>query len=185
MFLQSEYCFSEVITNCLELSFIDVMMKVYELILKYGLEVGTHNRGYNGMTLSFTVGEMLRTILGIKDLLSLWFYEITALVSFYGSFIVINMAWFLEGLWECQIVRIKLSWWNSKITNQRLKSDTRVVPAPDGTIYLVDINETHYWGSFYVTCIGVKNTLLNKLKHTNTCRIKWCMYWWIFFIFSV
>ena len=22
-----------------------------------------------------------------------------------------------------------------------------VVPAPDGTIYLVDINETHYWGS--------------------------------------
>ena len=21
-----------------------------------------------------------------------------------------------------------------------------VVPAPDGTIYLVDINETHYWG---------------------------------------
>ena len=24
----------------------------------------------------------------------------------------------------------------------------RVVPAPDGTIYLVDINETHYWGSF-------------------------------------
>ena len=23
-----------------------------------------------------------------------------------------------------------------------------VVPAPDGTIYLVDINETHYWGSF-------------------------------------
>ena len=24
---------------------------------------------------------------------------------------------------------------------------TRVVPAPDGTIYLVDINETHYWGS--------------------------------------
>ena len=71
IFLQSEYCFSEVITNCLELSFIDVMMKVYELILKYGLEVGTHNRGYNGMTLSFTVGEMLRTILGIKDLLSL------------------------------------------------------------------------------------------------------------------
>ena len=24
---------------------------------------------------------------------------------------------------------------------------TRVVPAPDGTIYLVDINETHYLGS--------------------------------------
>ena len=23
----------------------------------------------------------------------------------------------------------------------------RVVPAPDGKIYLVDINETHYWGS--------------------------------------
>ena len=23
-----------------------------------------------------------------------------------------------------------------------------LVPAPDGTIYLVDINETHYWGSF-------------------------------------
>ena len=23
----------------------------------------------------------------------------------------------------------------------------RVVPSPDGTIYLVDINETHYWGS--------------------------------------
>ena len=22
-----------------------------------------------------------------------------------------------------------------------------VVPAPDGKIYLVDINETHYWGS--------------------------------------
>ena len=53
---------------------------------------------------------------------------------------------------------------------------TRVFPAPYGTIYLVDINETHYWGSFYGTCIGVKNTLLNKFKHTNTCRIKWCMY---------
>ena len=24
---------------------------------------------------------------------------------------------------------------------------SRVVPAPDGTIYLVDINGTHYWGS--------------------------------------
>ena len=23
----------------------------------------------------------------------------------------------------------------------------RVFPAPDGTIYLVDTNETHYWGS--------------------------------------
>ena len=23
----------------------------------------------------------------------------------------------------------------------------RVVPAPEGKIYLVDINETHYWGS--------------------------------------
>ena len=52
----------------------------------------------------------------------------------------------------------------------------RVVPAPDGTIYLVDINKPHYWGSFYGTCIGVKNTLLNKLKNTSTCRIKWCMY---------
>ena len=52
----------------------------------------------------------------------------------------------------------------------------RVVSSPDGTIYLVDINGTHYWGSFYGTCIGVKNTLLNKLKHTNTCIIKWCMY---------
>ena len=39
-----------------------------------------------------------------------------------------------------------------------------VVPALDGKIYLVNINETHYWGSFYGTCIGVKNTLLNKLK---------------------
>ena len=53
---------------------------------------------------------------------------------------------------------------------------TRVVPAPDGTIYLVDINETHYWGSFYGTYIGVKDTLLNKLKNTSTCRIKWCMF---------
>ena len=50
------------------------------------------------------------------------------------------------------------------------------VPAPDGKIYLVDITGNRYWGSFYGTCIGVKNTYLNKSKHTNTCMIKWCMY---------
>ena len=45
---------------------------------------------------------------------------------------------------------------------------SRVVTAPDGTMHLMDINGTHYWGLFCGTCIGVKNTLLNKLKHTNT-----------------
>ena len=40
--------------------------------------------------------------------------------------------------------------------------DIGVVPAPDGTIYLVDINETHYWGSFCGTYIGVKNTFLKN-----------------------
>ena len=38
----------------------------------------------------------------------------------------------------------------------------RVVPDPDGTIYLVDINKTHYWGSFCSTCVGVKNTFLKN-----------------------
>ena len=56
------------------------MMNVNELILEDRLEVGTNNRGYNGMTLGFTVGEMRRKILWIKDILPLWFYEITALV---------------------------------------------------------------------------------------------------------
>ena len=27
-------------------------------------------------------------------------------------------------------------------------SNRGVVPSPDGNIYLVDIKETHYWGSF-------------------------------------
>ena len=31
-----------------------------------------------------------------------------------------------------------------------------VVPAPDGTIYLVDINGTCYWGSFRVHVLGSK-----------------------------
>ena len=58
-----------------------------------------------------------------------------------------------------------------------------VVLALDGTIYLVDINETHYWGSFCGTCIGVKNNFLKNLKHTITCRRNRWMYWWVFFFF--
>ena len=53
-----------------------------------------------------------------------------------------------------------------------LSTEPRVVTDPDGTIYLVDINQTHYWGSFCGTYIGVKNTFLEKLKHTNTSRRK-------------
>ena len=63
-----------------------------------------------------------------------------------------------------------------RIVGRWCSTPCRVVPDPDGTIYLVDINKTHYWGSFCGTCIGVKNTLLNKLKDTNTCNRKWCMY---------
>ena len=39
--------------------------------------------------------------------------------------------------------------WHQQFLNKHnnLNGDTRVVPAPDGKIYLVDINETHYWGS--------------------------------------
>ena len=40
---------------------------------------------------------------------------------------------------------------------EKSRYDYGVVPAPDGKIYLVDINGTHYWGSFYGTCIGVKS----------------------------
>ena len=58
------------------------------------------------------------------------------------------------------------------IVDPHQKLDSGVVPDPDGTIYLVNINETHYWGSFCGTCIEVKNTFLKKLKHTNTCRRK-------------
>ena len=54
MFLQSEDVFSEGFTNCLELSFIDVIITGYELILKDGLDVGSNKGGYNGMTLGFT-----------------------------------------------------------------------------------------------------------------------------------
>ena len=53
-----------------------------------------------------------------------------------------------------------------------------VVPAPDGTIYLVDINKTHYWGSFLVHVLGSK-ILFWKMKHTNTCRRKRSLYWWV------
>ena len=45
---------------------------------------------------------------------------------------------------------------------KKYQVNSGVVPAPDGTIYLVDINETHYWGSFCGTCIGVKNTFLEN-----------------------
>ena len=44
MFFQSNDVFSEVFTNCLELSFIDVTMNGYEIILEYGVEVGTNIR---------------------------------------------------------------------------------------------------------------------------------------------
>ena len=71
MFLQSEDVFAELFTNCLELIFIDVMMNACELILEDGIDVGTNNRGYNGITIGFTVEEMLSTRLGIKYLLLL------------------------------------------------------------------------------------------------------------------
>ena len=41
-------------------------------------------------------------------------------------------------------------------------SRIRVVPAPAVTIYLVDINETHYWGSVCGICIWVKNNFLKN-----------------------
>ena len=37
---------------------------------------------------------------------------------------------------------------HTAITPLLLHCRSGVVPGPDGTIYLVDINETHYWGSF-------------------------------------
>ena len=37
---------------------------------------------------------------------------------------------------------------HTAITPVLLHCRSGVVPGPDGTIYLVDINETHYWGSF-------------------------------------
>ena len=95
-------------------------MNGYEIILEDGLDVGTNKGGYNVMRLGSNVGEIMIIRLGIKYLLSLWFSEITALVSFYGSFIVINMNWFLEGLKDCQIVSIKLSCWWYTTPNQRL-----------------------------------------------------------------
>ena len=55
MLLQIEDVFSEGFTNFLELRFVDVMMNGYELILEDRLEVGTNNRGYNGMTIGFIV----------------------------------------------------------------------------------------------------------------------------------
>ena len=48
-----------------------------------------------------------------------------------------------------------------------------VVPAPYGTIYLVDINETHYWGSFYGACIGIFRFIQKSVFDPNTCTIKW------------
>ena len=51
-----------------------------------------------------------------------------------------------------------------------------VVPAPDGKIYLVDINETHYWGSLVRYMYWDQKCFSEKLKHTNTCRRKRCMY---------
>ena len=71
VFLQSEDVFAEGFTNCLELRFIELMMNGFELILEDGLEVGTSKGDKNGMTLGFTVGEMLSTRLGEKDLLSM------------------------------------------------------------------------------------------------------------------
>ena len=47
-------------------------------------------------------------------------------------------------------------------------------------LILMPINNSYYMFNFLWTtiggAIGVKNILLNKLKHTNTCRRKWCMY---------
>ena len=39
--------------------------------------------------------------------------------------------------------------WNNQDNINTWVTNQGVVSAPDGTIYLVDINETHYWGSFY------------------------------------
>ena len=58
-----------------------------------------------------------------------------------------------------------------------------VVPAPDGTIYLVDINETNYWGSLVRYMYWGQKYFSEKLKHTNTFRRMRWMYWWVLFIY--
>ena len=94
-------------------------------------------------------------------------YDITAVVSLRFSLVIIATICFsnwnkLENIsLVCDYVKIFRTFQQrvgvlSMLLYNRLVIG--VVPAPYGTIYLVDINETHYWGSFCSTCIGVKNT---------------------------